>query len=177
MFFIVHHLIWQEWTSDFPFLRFYVIPCRKSIFLFSNHKLQLWSRQPDGIFSCGLCNRPWNCRFSRIKSISAASSSMVYLWISWKRKCVFQFSIALPLDVVLPSTRQRLLCEAQETEVPSLLTKVTLVAECDRMWILLEHCVCRRWQRTWDLIKIYLEGDHSSTRPNLEKWLSSTWQT
>lgn len=114
---------------------------------------------------------------SRIKSISAASSSMVYLWISWKRKCVFQFSIALPLDIVLPSTRQRLLCEAQETEVPSLLTKVALVAECDRMWILLEHCVCRRWQRTWDLIKIYLEGDHSSTRPNLEKWLSSTWQT
>lgn len=150
---------------------------QKIYILFSSHKLQLWSRQPDGIFSCGLCNRPWNCRFSRIKSISAASSSMVYLWISWKRKCVFQFSIALPLDIVLPSTRQRLLCEAQETEVPSLLTKVALVAECDRMWILLVHCVCRRWQRTWDLIKIYLEGDHSSTRPNLEKWLSSTWQT
>lgn len=50
-----------------------------------------------------------------------------------------------------------------ETEVSSFLIKLASVA--DRTWILLEHCVFARWQCTWDLIRIHLEGDHSSAYP------------
>lgn len=175
MFFIVHHLIWQEWTSDFPFLRFYVIPCRKSIFCFQviNYSCGLDSLMV--YLAAGCVIDPEIVVFQELKVFQQLQAPW-FTSESAESENVFS-SLALLYRWTLCCLQHRLLCEAHETEVPSLLTKVALVAECDRMWILLVHCVCRRWQRTWDLIKIYLEGDHSSTRPNLEKWLSSTWQT
>ena len=127
---------------------------------FSNQRLQLSSRQYIYIFSfVGCVMVPEIVVFLKTEEYSNSSKHHSLPRHQLKRKSISHFNKLLLCHcyfflLLLPGKGSRV--------KHSFLIKLASMAS-DRPCILLEHCVFTRWQFTWDLIKIDLERDRSST--------------